>query len=74
MLQKKLANLSVDIDLISENSEAISISTNDFAMIIEESMATVEELNATLLDITEDQQTIANYIDQTYTEAQKINN
>lgn len=74
LLQKKLANLSVDIDLISENSEAISISTNDFAMIIEESTATVEELNATLLDITEDQQTIANYIDQTYTEAQKINN
>ncbi|MFJ7970468.1 methyl-accepting chemotaxis protein [Psychrobacillus sp. NPDC096389] len=71
-LQQELANLSEDIDLISENSEAISLSTNDFAAIIEESTATVEELNATLLDITEDQLSIANYIDQTYTEAQKI--
>lgn len=72
MLQQELANLSEDIDLISENSQAISMNTTDFAAIIEESTATVEELNATLLDITEDQQAIANYIDQTYTEAQKI--
>ncbi len=73
-LQIQLGQFLSQVDTIAENSQAISESTNEFAAIIEESTATVEELNATLLNITEDQQAISTYIDQTYMEAQSINN
>ncbi|WP_427138390.1 methyl-accepting chemotaxis protein [Psychrobacillus psychrodurans] len=72
-LQNELAKFLQDVDVISNNTESISLSTNEFAAIIEESTATVEEFNATLVQITEDQQAIAKYIDQTYKEAQSIN-
>ncbi|MFJ7825234.1 methyl-accepting chemotaxis protein [Psychrobacillus sp. NPDC096623] len=73
-LQDELAKFLQDVDVISNNTESINISTNEFAAIIEESTATVEEFNATLVQITEDQQAIAKYIDETYKEAQSINN
>lgn len=72
-LQNELAKFLHDVDVISNNTESINISTNEFAAIIEESTATVEEFNATLVQITEDQQANAKYIDQTYKEAQSIN-
>jgi len=73
-LQNELAKFLKDVDIISNNTESINMSTNEFAAIIEESTATVEEFNATLVQITEDQQAIAQYIDETYKEAQNINN
>lgn len=72
-LQNELAKFLHDVDVISNNTDSINISTNEFAAIIEESTATVEEFNATLVQITEDQQANAKYIDQTYKEAQSIN-
>ena len=72
-LQKELAQFLKEVDTISQNSEAISISTNEFAAIIEESTATVEELNATLQTITDDQKVIATSIEETYSEAISIN-
>lgn len=73
-LQQSLAIYLKEIDTIAKNSEEINISTTEFAAIIEESTATVEELNATLVNITEDQLAIADYIEETYKEAQSINN
>jgi len=71
-LQNELAKFLKVVDVIANNTESINMSTNEFATIIEESTATVEELNATLVQITEDQQAIAKYIDETYEEAQSI--
>ena len=73
-LQQSLAIYLKEIDTIAKNSEEINISTTEFAAIIEESTATVEELNATLVNITEDQLAISDYIEETYKEAQSINN
>ena len=72
-LQNELAKFLKDVDRISNNTESINISTNEFAAIIEESTAMVEEFNATIVQITEDQQANAKYIDETYKEAQSIN-
>lgn len=71
-LQNELSKFLKDVDAIAENSEAIQTSTNEFAAIIEESTAAVEELNATLVNITDEQKTIAKYIDETYEETQSI--
>ncbi|WP_313892527.1 methyl-accepting chemotaxis protein [Psychrobacillus sp.] len=72
VLQKGLADFTNDANSIAKNSDAISTSTNEFAAIIEESTAAIEELSATLIHIAEDQEVIANYIDETYEEAQSI--
>lgn len=72
MLQLSLSSYLKEIETIAENSESINVSTTEFAAIIEESTATVEELNATLVNITEDQLAISDYIDETYKEAQSI--
>lgn len=71
-LQMKLAHFLKDVDAIAENTESIHATTNVFASIIEESTASVEELNATLINITDDQKSISKYIDETYQEAQSI--
>lgn len=60
------------VDVISNNSETIQESTNDFASIIEESTAAVEELNATLVQLTDEQEKIARYVNETYDEAVSI--
>ena len=71
-LQSSLTSYLNEIETIAENSESINVSTTEFAAIIEESTATVEEINATLVNITEDQLAISDYIDETYKEAQSI--
>ncbi|WP_342560435.1 methyl-accepting chemotaxis protein [Psychrobacillus sp. FSL W7-1457] len=71
-LQLSLTSYLKEIETIAENSESINVSTTEFAAIIEESTATVEEINATLVNITEDQLAISDYIDETYKEAQSI--
>ncbi|TQR20262.1 methyl-accepting chemotaxis protein [Psychrobacillus vulpis] len=71
-LQKMLAQFLIDVDIIAKNSESIHTSTNEFAAIIEESTATVEQLNATIVNITADQRSISTYIDRTYEETQSI--
>ncbi|MEI4769636.1 methyl-accepting chemotaxis protein [Psychrobacillus sp. FJAT-51614] len=71
-LQGELSKFLMNFDSIVNNSEAIQTSTNEFAAIIEESTAAVEELNATLINITDDQKSIARYIDETYDETQSI--
>ena len=72
LLQTELSQFLSEMDVISDNSQSINMSTNEFVAIIEESTAAIEELNATLVNITEDQKSIAQYIDQTYEEAQSI--
>ncbi|MFX3675309.1 MAG: hypothetical protein ACE3JQ_12815 [Paenisporosarcina sp.] len=47
------------VDVISNNSGTIQESTNEFASIIEESTAAVEELNAMLVQLTDEQEKIA---------------
>lgn len=71
-LQIELEKFSKGVDSIAENSESIHTSTNEFATIIEQSTAAVEELNATLVNITDDQKSIAQYIEKTYEEAKSI--
>lgn len=60
------------VDVISTNSGTIQESTNEFASIIEESTAAVEELNATLVQLTDEQEKIARYANETYDEAVSI--
>ena len=60
------------VNVISTNSGTIQESTNEFASIIEESTAAVEELNATLVQLTEEQEKITSYVNETYDEAVSI--
>lgn len=71
-LQKELHHFTQEFTVISTASESIQQRTMDFAATVEESTATIEELNATLVVITDEQQKIASYIGQTYDEAVQI--
>jgi len=74
MLQKSLSNFIQDFGQISKDSALIQERTMDFAAIVEQSTAAVEELNATLTELTEEQQQIATYINETHEEAIRIRN
>lgn len=71
-----MSNLQNDLTIfiggfgtIGENSETIRERTNEFAAIIQQSTATIEELNATLIELTDEQEQISRYITETYEEA-----
>lgn len=68
-LQQELASFISDFGTIDENSEMIRERTVDFAAIIQQSTAAIEELNATLTELTDEQDQIANYINETHDEA-----
>ncbi|AYC28963.1 methyl-accepting chemotaxis protein [Paenisporosarcina cavernae] len=71
-LERELNAFSKVVETIEENSEQVQVATNEFASIIEESTAAVEELNATLVTLTEEQEQIARYVNDTYEEAVSI--
>lgn len=71
-LQKELSTFIQDFSTITKNSESIRERTMEFAAIVEQSTAAVEELNATLTELTEEQQLIAAYINETHEEAAQI--
>lgn len=71
-LQKALSNFIQDFGQITKDSALIQERTMDFAAIVEQSTAAVEELNATLTELTEEQQQIATYINETHEEAVRI--
>ncbi len=53
----------------NENSRMIQNRTTDFSAVVQQSTATIEELHATLIELTEEQEKIAHYIHDTYEEA-----
>ncbi|HLU22809.1 MAG TPA: methyl-accepting chemotaxis protein, partial [Bacillaceae bacterium] len=71
-LQEKLEQLQTEFQIVSNNSGNIEQATNEFASIVEESSAAIEQLHATLIQLSEEQQTITTYINQTYDEAMQI--
>lgn len=73
-LQNVLSSFIQDFSKITADSELIQERTMDFAAIVEQSTAAVEELNATLTELTEEQTQIALYINETHEEAVLIRN
>ncbi|KAA0966767.1 methyl-accepting chemotaxis protein [Sporosarcina sp. ANT_H38] len=71
-LQQELSTFIQDFVKITVDSALIQERTMDFAAVVEQSTAAVEELNATLTDLTEEQQQIATYIHETHEEAVRI--
>ena len=71
-LQEELSAFIMNFKVIGENSEIIKERTVDFASIVQQSTATIEELNATLTDLTDEQEAIAHYINETHEEATQI--
>lgn len=68
-------NLTTFIDefqTISQNSERIQQRTVDFASIVQQSTAAIEELNATLAESFDEQQMMAAYIQKTHEEAIRL--
>lgn len=61
-----------EFSMMGENSEIVREGTTDFAAGIQESTATIEELNATLVELTDEQERIAQYINDTYEEALQL--
>ncbi|WP_262173734.1 methyl-accepting chemotaxis protein [Saccharococcus sp. Marseille-Q5394] len=69
------ANLITFIDefqTISQNSERIQHRTMDFASIVQQSTAAIEELNATLTESVDEQRMMASYIQKTHEEAIRL--
>ncbi|MEK5071423.1 methyl-accepting chemotaxis protein [Sporosarcina sp. FSL K6-1508] len=71
-LQEDLSDFIKDFGAIETDSATIRERTVEFASIIEQSTATIEELNATLTQLTEEQHQISAYINETYDEAIQI--
>ncbi|WP_088005703.1 methyl-accepting chemotaxis protein [Indiicoccus explosivorum] len=71
-LGEELVKFSEDVDAVSRNSGSIQESTTEFAAIVQQSTAAVEELDATLQQLAEEQESIARYVDGTYDEAKQI--
>lgn len=68
-LQNALHAFMDDFEEIAASSESVSERTVEFASIIQESTAAIEEMNATLTDLTGEQEQIASYIQETHEEA-----
>lgn len=72
MLQLELQQFTKQMITISENSSVIEGRTTEFAAIIEQSTAAIEQLNATLIQLVNEQEQITIYINETYEEASQI--
>ncbi|WP_042356801.1 methyl-accepting chemotaxis protein [Bacillus rubiinfantis] len=57
---------------VKENSESVVFSTNEFAAIIEESSANLQQISAAIETMTEDNHSIATYIEETAKSAEVI--
>ncbi len=73
-LQRELSLFIQDFGKITMDSESIRERTMEFAAIVQQSTAAVEELNATLTEMSAEQQQIADYINETHEEALRMNN
>jgi len=71
-LQADLTVFITEFGTIEESSEAIQERTANFAAIIQQSTAAIEELNATLTELTEEQEDITRCINETHEEAFQI--
>ncbi|AOV08487.1 methyl-accepting chemotaxis protein [Sporosarcina ureilytica] len=70
----ELSDFVTKFEGANENSRDIQNRTSEFASIIQQSTATIEELNATLTELTKEQEQIAHYIHETYEEAVQLRN
>ncbi|WP_301107832.1 methyl-accepting chemotaxis protein [Sporosarcina sp.] len=71
-LQNALHAFMDDFESIATSSETVSERTVEFASIIQESTAAIEEMNATLTELTNEQEQIAQYINETHEEAVQL--
>ncbi|MFC5604671.1 methyl-accepting chemotaxis protein [Sporosarcina koreensis] len=71
-LKVNLTAFNDEFQTISQNSERIQQRTMDFAAIVQQSTAAIEELNATLTDSVDEQQRVASYIQKTHEEAIRL--
>ncbi|WP_153720651.1 methyl-accepting chemotaxis protein [Sporosarcina cascadiensis] len=71
-LQNALHAFMDDFESIAASSETVSERTIEFASIIQQSTAAVEEMNATLTELTNEQEQIAQYINETHEEAVQL--
>ncbi|MFC7684567.1 methyl-accepting chemotaxis protein [Ureibacillus sp. GCM10028918] len=60
------------VDMIGKNSKAIQETTTDFAAIIEESTAAVDQLSSILTSVNHEQQQVSEHIEETYQETLTI--
>lgn len=71
-LQEALRQFATAAHSIEKNSQSIHLSTNEFAVIIEQSSRTIEELNIVLQKVQNEQFQITNHIEETYQNALAI--
>ncbi|PID25437.1 methyl-accepting chemotaxis protein [Sporosarcina sp. P7] len=71
-LQNELTKFISEFDIITDRTLTIREHTVEFAAVVEQSTAAVEELNATLTELAGEQEMIANYIHETHEEAISI--
>lgn len=74
VLQNQLNEFVQAFDLIEKNSQSIYNSTNEFAAIIDESSASIDQLSSLLNTISLEQEQIKQNIEKTYNEALSIKN
>ncbi|PYF08834.1 methyl-accepting chemotaxis protein [Ureibacillus chungkukjangi] len=60
------------VEMIEMNSKAIQESTTDFAAIIEESTAAVDQLSSILTSVNQEQQQVSKHVEETYQETLNI--
>ncbi|PIC56412.1 hypothetical protein CSV80_14260 [Sporosarcina sp. P12(2017)] len=68
-LQNELATFIHEFEIITGRTLTIRERTVEFAAVVEQSTAAVEELNATLTELAGEQEEIAKYINETHDEA-----
>ena len=72
LLKEELGNFVQAVDLIEKNGKSIQESTNEFASIIQQSTASIEELSAVLTTVNEEQQQISRLVEETYEQTLSI--
>lgn len=71
-LKSDLNDFVKAVNMIEMNSKAIQESTTDFAAIIEESTAAVDQLSTILTTVNKEQQQVSKHIEETYQETLSI--
>src|SRR5699024_3783345 len=71
-LQTDLAAVVADVQSVAGHSEEVRRVTTHFAATMQESTAAIEEMNATLLTLNDENQAVAHYIQETYAEASHL--
>lgn len=73
-LEEELLSFVDKFKEANDNSVEIQQRTTGFAAVVQQSTATIEELHATLIELTDEQERIAHYINETYEEAVELRN